>query len=197
MLPHFYVAFLAWPRRLGTQVALALGLLAMQLTLETLRLTTILPGDAVRQLTLWHGFEIAPFWAGYFGLVVVIGRLAALDRLRPSRGAGVVAAPAIIPAGWLLLRVTTGDPGLADFAQGTGAFLRPLLAPLVVAISLAALLRGGGVGFQHPRSHDAHRTGAEPPRPGIYIVQALILYGPGCAFFPRLDAGLPPHATRW
>ena len=190
LVPQFYVVFLAWPRRLGTQVALALGLLAMQLTLETLRLTTILPGDAVRQFTLWHGFEIAPFWAGYFGLGVVIGRLAALGRLRPSRGAGIVAALAIVPAGWLLLRVTTGDPGLTDFAQGTGAFLRPLLVPLVVAISLAALL-GGPVAFS--TQGRTMRTARLLSRHalGIYILQALILYLPGRALFPLLDAGLP------
>ena len=65
LVPQLYAVSLLWPRRLGPSLWLAGAAMAVQLTIDTLRLAGPMP-STLEQLALWKGYELFPFWIGYF-----------------------------------------------------------------------------------------------------------------------------------
>jgi hypothetical protein len=66
----------------------------------------------------------------------------------------------------------------ADFAQGTGAFLRPLLVPVVAALAAATLLGAPSLLRRLPRLRSPVRVLSRDSL-GVYITHPLLAYIPG------------------
>lgn len=181
LVPQLYVLLLAWPAR-RRPLAWVTGLaVALQLALTLVRLDAPMPGGLPRALMLDHGFELFPFWIGYFALGVLAGR-----RLRERRGRGFPAWPfalAVAPAAALLLWNDVGGAANAAYAQGTGAFLRPTLVPFALVLCAALL-------FARPRM--SRPVGVLSRHSlGIYIVHPIFLAALGQALSGTLHHHLP------
>ncbi len=141
LIPQLYCLLLIWPRsERGRTVALAIAI-AVQLALQLVRVLIRLPPPG-NDLTLNFGFELAPFWVGYFALGIWAGPR--LRRLSGGLSAWTVCLGAMVAASALLFWAPLG-PVARDWGpwvRGTGAFLRPALLPLTA--SLTALLWLGG-----------------------------------------------------
>src|SRR5581483_8358668 len=127
LVPQLYVLLLVWPARRRPLLALTAGALALQVALTAVRLYVPIPAGALHQVVLDHGFELFPFWIGYFAAGVLAGRW-----LRQRGGRGLPAWPfalCVPAAAALLLWDDVGRAANGAFAAGTGAFLRPLLVP--------------------------------------------------------------------
>jgi surface polysaccharide O-acyltransferase-like enzyme len=190
LVPQLYLVYLVWPRRVRVQILLAAGLLVGQTTLNVLRLECVATSRLSQDLLLWHAFEEFPFWIGYFAVGVAAGRLLANFGLPRTKLVTAVALLMLPPSLSLVLETHVGTAGVADFATGTGAFLRPQLAPFVFTICAAglavapALLNHDGLVMRAVRHVSRHAL-------GIYIVQALVLYAPGRVLYGLLQASLP------
>lgn len=138
LIPQLYLLLLVWPRTRRAQLMLTLAALALQTTLQLMRTLLPIHGGLWHLVVLDFGFEEAPFWVGYFALGLLLG--CALPRLLRARGPLVAYAAALVGAAALLLAdplnaaAVHGGPWL----QGTGAFLRPTLPLLTVAVFLAS-----------------------------------------------------------
>lgn len=188
LVPQLYLAYLVWPRGLTGQLALAAAAICIQTGLDAARLSGSL-GRPLSDLVVWHGYQLFPFWLGYLGIGIAAGGLLR-RRGEPDRPHMAAAALALaIPAAALLLLVPAATGDMAPFADGTGAFLRPTLAPLVLAICAAVILGGGRVmGASAPIRVAVGLLSANAL--GIYIVQVLVLQLPGRVLFPILEGGM-------
>ncbi|TMC50483.1 MAG: acyltransferase [Chloroflexi bacterium] len=186
LIPQLYLVSLLWPQGARAAVVAAVAALALQTALGIDRLYGPVGGSATRTLILWHGYELFPFWIGYFAVGVAVGRMLARGRLRLPATPFLLALP-LTAAALLVVNVSTSR---GQFAEGTGAFLRPLLPPLALAVSGAvfwgapALLR---------RSRRLARAVGVLSRYslGIYIVHPLVLAWIGPRLTVLTDRRLP------
>jgi surface polysaccharide O-acyltransferase-like enzyme len=191
LVPQLYLAYLVWPRRLETTLWLAAGALALQLALGALRLAGPMP-PALDRLALWHGYQLLPFWIGYFALGVAAGRLLARRRDAGDHPRAALACLAVVPAALALLvasPVTRLRYG--EFAQGTGAFLRPLLVPVVLSLTAAVLLGAPALLRRLPWLGRPVRALSRDSL-GVYILHPLIAFELGDDLLKsRLQQPLP------
>jgi surface polysaccharide O-acyltransferase-like enzyme len=189
LVPQLYVLFLLWPRGLRGQLALAMALAVLQTGLCIYRLTGPVPDGLISRLVDWHGYQEAPFWLGYFAAGIVLGHLARNGvRLRPSPGLIAAGAATVAAGSFLLLREDplTAD-GLRMFESGTGAFLLPLMPVLAVGVVVLVLATAGAVLEAHVILRRAVERVSRDAL-GIYITQAIVLYGVGRILFRWLQA---------
>jgi surface polysaccharide O-acyltransferase-like enzyme len=191
LVPQLYLAYLVWPRRLEPTLWLAAGAMALQLALGTLRLAGPMP-PALDRLALWHGYELLPFWIGYFAVGVAAGRLLARRRDAGDHPRAALPCLAAVPA-TLALLVASPVTRLryGEFAQGTGAFLRPLLVPVVLALTGAVLLGAPALLRRLPRLGGPVRALSRDSL-GVYILHPLIAFELGDDLLkPMLQQPLP------
>jgi surface polysaccharide O-acyltransferase-like enzyme len=175
LIPQLYAAFLLWPRRLRPTLWLAGAAMAVQVVLETVRLAGPMP-STLEGVSLWKGYELLPFWIGYFATGVAAGRLLALRRDRADHPRAALACLAMVPAAVALLLASPVDRlRHGDFAQGTGAFLRPLLVPVVLTVTGAVLLGAPAVLRRLPRLAPPLRALSRDSL-GVYITHPLIAF---------------------
>jgi probable poly-beta-1,6-N-acetyl-D-glucosamine export protein len=188
LVPQLYVLLLAWPARRRPLALVTAGALALQVALSVVRLYVPMGSGAAHQLMLDHGFELFPFWIGYFALGVLAGR-----RLLERRGRGLPAWPfalAVPAAAALLLWNDIGTAANGAYGQGTGAFLRPLLPPFAVALSAAVLFGSTRVLARMPRLR-ATTDVLSRHSLGVYIVHPLLLTALGRMMVPGLRMHVP------
>jgi peptidoglycan/LPS O-acetylase OafA/YrhL len=187
LIPQLYVVLLVWPRSpRGTAVA-GVAALLVQVALSAYRLSAP-AGAPLNGVFLPFGFELAPFWIGYFGVGAALGA-----RLGPA-GFRWPAWPfwlAVPPAAALPL-LGWGAAGTANesFAQGTGAFLLPTLPLLVVPSFLAVALSADRL-LRARRRLRAATVLLSDCSLGVYIVHEALLYAPGRLLAPLLQRDLP------
>jgi surface polysaccharide O-acyltransferase-like enzyme len=175
LVPQLYLAFLIWPRRLRPTLWLAGAAMAVQVVLETVRLAGPMP-STLEGVSLWKGYELLPFWIGYFATGVAAGRLLALRRDRADHPRAALACLAMVPAAMALLFASPVDRlRHGDFAQGTGSFLRPLLVPVVLTVTGAVLLGAPAVLRRLPRLAPPLRALSRDSL-GVYITHPLIAF---------------------
>lgn len=191
LIPQLYAAYLLWPRRLRPTLWLAAAAMAVQLALESLRLAGTMP-PTLEGFALWKGYELLPFWVGYFAIGVAAGRLLARRRDAGDHPRAALACLAVVPAAFALLLASPVDRlRAADFAQGTGAFLRPLLVPVALAVAGAVLLGTPAVLRRLPWLAVPVRVLSRDSL-GIYITHPLIAFELGDDLLgPRLQQPLP------
>lgn len=193
LVPQLYAAFLIWPRRPRALALAAAVAMAVQTALCVYRLYAP-AGAPLNGVLLAYGFELAPFWIGYFGLGAALGGWIARHRGRPPLPALPfwVAAPAAAVA-----LVGLGVPGAAnpDFAQGTGSFLDPLLPAVAVPVFLAVALTADRLLGE--RARVAGAIGALSGYSlAVYILHEALLYLPGRALSaPLLQQDVPASAA--
>jgi surface polysaccharide O-acyltransferase-like enzyme len=175
LIPQMYLLYLVWPhQRLWLWAIVAL---AVQTGLAFYRLYGPMPLAVESQLTLWHGFQLLPFWAGYFALGLAAGRWLA-DSGPPKRvraSVVAVAAAATVVSGVLLIAITYGGAPHGEFQQGTGGFLLPQEPLLVVSVAALVLVAGPAL---VRRFHALAVTAAvlSDNSLAIYILHPLLIY---------------------
>jgi hypothetical protein len=187
------VLLLLWPARRRALVLVTVAALVVQLTLSAVRLDVPMGPGWFRQVMLWHGSELFPFWIGYFAAGVLAGRW-----LRARGGRGLPAWPFAIAvpvtAAALLWEDVSGAAN-APFAQGTGAFLRPMLLPFAVAISGLVFFGGPSLLRRTPRLGRAANLLSRHSL-GVYIIHPLLLTGLGrllaAAMHQPVPISIPP-----
>jgi len=188
LVPQLYVLMLVWPSRRRASMIAAGVAVAVQLALCTVRLYVPMPGGALHQGVLAHGFEEFPFWVGYFAIGVAAGRMLAA---RGGRGgAAWPFALLVAPATALLLWVDVSGAVNAGYGDGTGAFLRPLMLPLTLAVCGAVVLGAPSLLRRTPRLRRATSVVGRHSL-GIYIVHPLLLAWLGKLLMPALQTHLP------
>jgi len=188
LVPQLYLLMLLWPTRRRAATILTAGAVLFQLTLCALRLYVPMPNGAARQAVLVQGFEEFPFWIGYFAIGVLAGRV-----LARRRGRGIAAWPfalAVAPLTILLLWVDVRGAANGSYTEGTGAFLRPLLMPMTLAICAAAVFGIPKLLRRMPRLDRATALLSRHSL-GVYIVHPLLLYWFGRRLYGGLHAHLP------
>jgi peptidoglycan/LPS O-acetylase OafA/YrhL len=174
LVPQLYLLFLVWPRRArGLALAAALGLV-VQTGLCVYRLYAPAT-DLLNGVFLDHGFELFPFWVGYFGIGAALGVRFASPGPRWPAWPFWVAVPV---AALSLVGVDVSGAANAAFAQGTGAFLRPDLPLLAVPLFVAVALAADRVLTAHRRLSGAVALIGRYSL-GIYIVHEALMYVPG------------------
>ena len=141
-------------------------------------------------LSLTAGYELFPYWIGYFAFGLWLGR-------RFTRGVpddpvvGLGATCAAVAAAAVLLTFATAGSPRPGFGGGTGSYLLPLL-PLVVIATCTAALWGGP--WLMRRSQTLARLVAviSTYSLGIYIIHPMLMRGPAQLMFSLLvDNHLP------
>ena len=190
LIPQMYVVYLVWPRRRLWWWAGAAML--VQTVLCVYRLYGPMPVEAMNQFFLWHGFQLLPFWIGYFAVGVAAGQ--ALDgRGEPQRihwgaVAAVAAVAAISGVAIIAIKYTSAPHG--GFATGTGGFLLPQEPLFVVSVAVlvwltgATLMRHGGALASVTRLLSRYSL-------GIYILHPIVIYGIASALPVILNVALP------
>jgi surface polysaccharide O-acyltransferase-like enzyme len=189
LIPQMYLLYLVWPRRhLWVWAAVAL---AAQTALAVYRLYGPMPIAALSQLTLWHGFQLLPFWVGYFAIGLAVGRELAI-RGAPRLNARIIAASALatVVGGVLLIAVAYNSAPHGGFQQGTGGFLLPQ-EPLFVISVAALVLFGGRTVVNHSRALAATTRVLSENSLGIYILHPILIYVIGRQLGALLSPGLP------
>jgi surface polysaccharide O-acyltransferase-like enzyme len=174
LIPQMYLLYLVWPRRhLWQWAALAV---AVQTGLAVYRLYGPMPIAALSQLTMWHGFQILPFWFGYFAIGLAAGReLVNRGVPRPRARVIVGAALATAVSGVLLIAVTYNGAPHSDFQQGTGGFLLPQEPLLVISVAVLVLFGGPAV-LRRSRALTATTNLLSQNSLGIYILHPILIY---------------------
>lgn len=190
LIPQMYLLFLVWPRQ---RVALAaIAALVLQTLLAVARLYAPMPSPLIEQLTLWHGFQLFPFWIGYFGVGVLAGRHLARhgEPAAPRRARVLGLSAAVLVSGWLLVAVQHAGAPHGAFAQGTGGFLLPQEPLYVVAV---AALVGETAPWLLRRSHAtaALTRLLSDNSLGVYILHPLVVYAIATHLGPLLERSLP------
>jgi cytoskeletal protein CcmA (bactofilin family) len=137
------------------------------------------PQDApLNGLFLANGFELLPFWVGSFAAGAAAGTWLACSRHRPPAWPFWLAVP---PAAALLLAVPWWRPEDAAFAQGTGAFLRPLLPLLALPLFAAVALTADRYLAARPAQATTRRLVSTIGRYalGVYVLHEALMYLPG------------------
>jgi surface polysaccharide O-acyltransferase-like enzyme len=190
LIPQMYFVFLAWPRRnLWWWAAAAM---ALQTALCVYRLYGPMPAGFVEQFFLWHGFQLLPFWIGYFAVGVALGR-SLTTRTEPGHVHWAALAGALlltVLAGWSLVAVTYAGAAHAAFVQGTGGFLIPQEPVYVLGIAAAAWF-GGGPLLRASQPAAALTRVLSNNSLGIYILHPILVYFIGKRITSILFVGLP------
>jgi len=202
LIPQMYVVFAFWPRRWSWSIAA--GAMAVQTTLCIVRVFTVFPNGWQEQLLLTYGFLLFPFWIGYFGLGVAIGRTLIASSPAPAsapspgaRAVGLVttvratltsdAHPAlraviisvssvcIGASGYLLLNLRYAGAHWANSLQGTDSFLNPVLPLLVLSIAVWVFAAAPVVMRRSPAVARSLRFLGDLSL-GIYIVHPIFLW---------------------
>ena len=190
LIPQMYLVYLVWPRqRLWVWAAVAL---IAQTALSIYRLYGPMPDGAVEQLTLWHGFQLLPFWIGYFAVGLAAGRSLA-DRGEPGRMRWLPvggATVAVALSGWLLIAVSYAGAPHAIFARGTGGFLLPQEPLFVLSVATLIWLTGRAV---MSRSGVLAKgiTLLSDNSLGVYILHPLLIFEMGRQLIGPLNAAFP------
>ena len=190
LIPQMYFVFLAWPRR--NLWWWAAGALAVQTGLCVYRLYGPMPGGFVDQFFLWHGFQLLPFWIGYFAVGVALGR-ALITRTEPRtvNWTALAGATAItVAAGWSLVGLSYAGAAHGDFVQGTGGFLIPQEPIYVLGIAAVAWLAGGPL-LTGSRRLAAAGSLLSDNSLGIYILHPILVYVIARRIGGILSTGLP------
>jgi surface polysaccharide O-acyltransferase-like enzyme len=189
LIPQMYLVYLVWPRRnLWWWAAAAV---ALQTALCVYRLYGPMPFGA-DQFFLWHGFQLLPFWIGYFAIGVAAGRTL-VRRGEPSEVHWLPvlgAAAAVAVSGWLMVALTYGGGAHGDFQVGTGAFLLPQEPLYVLAIAALVWL----VGRRLVSVGGAMAAGImllSDNSLGIYILHPILVFAIGRQISALLNPGLP------
>jgi surface polysaccharide O-acyltransferase-like enzyme len=179
LIPQLYVIFQLWPKSPRATAVLAGVALVLQTALCIYRLYA--PADApLNGVFLAYGYEFFFFWIGYFALGTALGvRLAGRLPRWPSWPFWLAAGGGAT----LLLSLNVSSAANAPFAQGTGAFLRPALPILTVALFFAVAIEAEPILEAHRRLRNVVLTVSRYSL-GIYIVHEGLTYIPG-----RLLAG--------
>jgi probable poly-beta-1,6-N-acetyl-D-glucosamine export protein len=188
LVPQLYVLFAVWPRRN------AWLLVAPALALQTLLCVARVYGlfvSGLQHFAIAYGFELFPFWIGYFAIGVAIGQ-----GLRP--GTTVKHRPvllaasglAVVAGAYLLLNVNYSGAPWAAYVRGTGAFEDPILPVLVLAVfafvwlvSSPMLRRSAGL---RPWVRELSELSL-----GTYIIHPIPLFFLGTLVQPYLSGGTP------
>ncbi len=190
LIPQMYLVYLVWPRRnLWWWAAAAM---VTQTLLCIYRLYGPMPIGVLEQFFLWHGFQLLPFWIGYFAVGVAAGRTLA-SRGEPARirwGAALAAAAVAALSGWLLIAVTYGSAPHGGFAQGTGGFLLPQEPLFVVSVAVLVWLTGRSVVARGGRLATVIRVLSENSL-GVYILHPILIFAIGRQLGGLLSSGLP------
>jgi peptidoglycan/LPS O-acetylase OafA/YrhL len=187
LVPQLYVVFQLWPREpRATALAAALAL-GLQTGLCVYRLYA--PAAApLNGFFLAYGYEIFPFWIGYFALGVALG--AQLARHRPGWPSWPFWLAAAGGAALLLAFDVSSAPNGA-FAQGTGAFLRPTLPVFAVALFIAIAISAEPLLAARARLRRVVLALSRYSL-GIYILHEALVYIPGRLLAdPLLQRHLP------
>lgn len=190
LVPQLYVCFQFWPRGLRSRWVLAAAAMALQTALCLYRLYA--PQSAPLQgVFLAYGYEFFFFWLGYFAVGAAIG--ASLAERVPRWPAWPFWL-ATAAGGALLVGVQLTSSVEASFAQGTGAFLRPLLPVMTIAVFAAVAISGERLltryGWLRRPVVVISRYSL-----GIYVVHEALLYIPGRILAaPLLQHHLPVSA---
>jgi peptidoglycan/LPS O-acetylase OafA/YrhL len=188
LVPQMYILFALWPRRRAW--LLVAPALALQTFLCVVRVYGPIPGG-LEQLVLVHGFELFPFWVGYFAIGVALGRVARPGATTAHRGWLIaLAAAGVIGGGYLLLNFSYAGARYAPFVQGTGAFLNPVLPFVVLTISALLFLAAPPLMRRSTSLPRAVRTLSDLSL-GVYIIHPIPLYGIGRLWGPYLGFGRP------
>jgi surface polysaccharide O-acyltransferase-like enzyme len=188
LVPQLYLLMMLWPSRRRTAVALAVALLGVQVGFDTYRLYAPIHGNLLGQAVLAHAFEELPFWIGYFAVGIAAGLV-----LAARRGRGFAAWPfaiAVPVAAAALLWVDRSGMANPAYADGTGAFLRPLMVPLVLAACGAVVFGAPALLRRMPRLDRATALVSRHSL-GIYVVHPLLITGFGRILHGGLQAHLP------
>jgi hypothetical protein len=188
LVPQLYVLLLLWPARRRPLLLLTAATLLLQVGLSLVRLYVPLGSGVVANVVLNHGYELFPFWIGFFALGVLGGRW-----LAARRGRGLPAWPfalAVPLTGAWLLWNDVSSAANGRFAVGTGAFLRPLLLPFAIALCGAVVFGAPRLLQRRPRLQGA-TTVLSRHSLGVYIVHPLFLALLGPLLRPVLTVHLP------
>ena len=172
LIPQMYLVFTIWPRRhLWRWAGLAL---LIQTGLQVQRLAWPMVAHSLAAVpTLWFGFLLFPYWIGYFGVGIAASRWLPGDgRAFPRRliGGAIMVAGGAVLALWAPLSSAANG----QFDQGTGAFLDPALAPLVLGVLIVAASAGERALTPFPALAGLVRR-LSGWSLGIYIVHPLVL----------------------
>jgi surface polysaccharide O-acyltransferase-like enzyme len=179
LVPQLYFVFQLWPRSSRATAILAGIALVVQTGLCVYRLYA--PANApLNGLFLAYGYEFFFFWIGYFALGAALG--VRLARHRPRWNSWPFWL-AVVGGAALLVSVNVSSAPNAIFAQGTGAFLRPTLPILTVALFFAVALVAEPILGTRPRLRKVVLPLSRYSL-GIYVVHEALAYIPG-----RLLAG--------
>jgi surface polysaccharide O-acyltransferase-like enzyme len=193
LIPQMYLVYLVWPRRhLWWWAAAAL---AVQTALCAYRLYGPVPG-ALEQLFLLHGFQLLPFWIGYFAVGVAVGRHL-IGQGEPSRIAWrpVAAASAMTVLGGVsMVAISYSGAPHSAYAQGTGAFLLPQEPVYVLSLAALVWLTGRPLMARGSAVPAALRLLSENSL-GIYILHPIPVYLIARHLAGWLDPGLPLSAA--
>ena len=190
LIPQFYLLLMLWPSGRKAAMRVAVGAVVVQTALQVVRLVAPMPG-VLRPLVLGHGFLEFPFWVGYFAVGVALGRSLAQRRGRGwSATPFAIAVPIAVAA---LLWVDVSGAVNATYANGTGAFLRPLVLPLTLALC-GLLLFGAPRVVQRRRWMERTVSSISRHSLGIYIVHPLLLTVFARVVFRNLEMHVPLSA---
>lgn len=189
LIPQMYLVFLVWPRRnLWWWAAAAM---AVQTALCVYRLYGPMPGGFVDQFFLWHGFQLLPFWIGYFAIGVALGRTL-VARREPTVIRVVPVLVAVLVAGlagWAVVSIGYSGAAHGDFTQGTGGFLLPQEPFYVLGIAAVAWLIGAPL-LTGNRPMAAITRVLSNNSLGIYILHPILVFAIGRRI-PGLLGSLP------
>jgi surface polysaccharide O-acyltransferase-like enzyme len=189
LIPQMYLLYLVWPRHhLWIWAAVAVS---AQTALAVYRLYGPMPIAVLSQLTLWHGFQLLPFWIGYFAIGLAAGRELAIRGVpRPNARVIAAAALATVVSAVLLVAVAYNGAPHGAFQQGTGGFLLPQEPLFVISVAILVLFGGPAVVGRSRALATTTRILSENSL-GIYILHPILIYVIGRQLGALLSPGLP------